>query len=1011
MPVRLQNYQHLRTNQFGTFTGATSFTWSIRLQVDSMAYSGDAIVLGGQFFGMFTLRFTGVSGSNVVMRAGVTQVGGGLSTSTFQVPMGRPVHLAGVYNGTVLYIYLNATLVAWSDISAALAVSENRPIFLGVDPSFTGFAADYHLDDLYLWRNVALSTAQLRALRDGTAFASDPGPPFLSWSLDGDADDAVLTTSPGVQSAGIAIASVSSPPPVFAARDMAYSPSVRVSSAVVAPSGKGIIIRLEDIISGVQVAPSAIGTAPTLTIDGGSANIAAIGPIWQANVLPYIYYPLAAAVAPDADVRISAAAGWAQAGSRGEVQGMDSLSVSNPGPEILSDIPATTKRMGFGWNIPAPYNFSQVKIFANLMRQGSFGFFTASGTPSYTLDATTRFPVNVTGGELYCRPVIFPGATFDPKGYASLPNGSYTLLWDGTGDARLSDETNDHSFSQTSADLAGPTGKRRTYSLSLGTGLSAVRSPQFRLTFSGAVSNVRIYPPGAATDGSEKFHPGFMRMIEGARCLRFMDTNMTNGSSWARAADLPAPGQFTFDATIPFRQVSSTVVSMGPHDNSDSYFLAQGRCYVLVTTAAPHNLTTGQVVHFTNLSGGSGSGRILLANGTTRAELADSNYKFPCRVMSPTTFAIALFTGISGAPGQPAGTQSFAGQARADLANTMTYEDCIELANLAESDPWICVPHAFTDEATADLAASMAEVLGAGRKLRVEYTNEHWNISNGFFQSEYCVGQGALAGLSASQWYAKRSGEVHAIFAAAFASAGRSADLVRVFGSQSVNPAVTGAIVDHCEANGIAIDEIAIAPYFYPDPATTPSRWAALSADQVHDLSDLSMLRFRGYASAHRATLRVKFPAADVVCYEGGLEMGVPLQGYGANSTAAAALSRAWVRHPRARKAALQYCQNLEDEGCTLLVYYGLAGGFPDYSGLSGGATWFAYNRTDEPSGTGDGTDGKFDNRTALSDLSRTVSVVGKAAGEWIALAAGEGSPAPPRRRRVVPALVRRTSS
>jgi hypothetical protein len=1015
--IRFQNNQHIRTNQFGTFTGATSFTWSLRLLVDSMTYAGDAIVFGGQFFGMFSLRFVSASGSNVVMRAGVTQVGGGLVTSTFQVPMNRPVHLAGVYSGTRLLVYLNATLVAWSDTSAPMAVGENRPLLVGVDPGFTGFVADYHLDDLYLWRNVALTTTQLRAIRDQTPFVVDPGPAFLAWSLDGDPGQRVLTTSLGVQTTGITTAFVSTPPPVFADRDMAYAPTVRIRSAAVAPSGKGILIRLEDIITGVPVAPSTIGTAPTLVVDGAPVSLAAIGPIWKANTLPYIYYPLTSAVNPAAAVRLAAQPGWAMAGSRGEVQGATDLVVANPAPAILPDLPAGPKQMAIGWNVPAPFNYSQVRTYANLLRQGSrfFSPQVSGTTPVITYDPATGFPSNVTGGEAFCRIALTAGAGFDPRGYANLPGGAYVLLWDGPGNARLVEEIG-HVFGQVSADLTGPTDKRRTYFLGLSTDSAQPRGAQIRLVISGQITNVRVYSPGTPLDGSEKFHPGYLRMLAGSRLVRCMDSTLTNNSSRVALADLTPPAQFTFDAASPFRTATRSIASIGPYNNADGYFFAGGRCHVLVTTTTDHGLTTGQLVYFLNLGGGTdGDGRLVLNNGTrlNLEWIATPSLPMICRVLSPTTFALGLFTGVTGAPGQAAGTQAITGQIRLDINRIMPFTDCVELGNRIGADPWICVPHAFTDAATAELAASLVAVLEPGRKLRVEYTNEHWNLAPGFQQAEYCQGQGVLAGLTASRWYAKRSGEIHAIFAAAFAAAGRPNDLIRVFGSQSVNSGVTAQIIAHCSANAIPVDEIALAPYFYNDPDNSPTQWVALDASQAHDLSDLALLRFTGYVAAHRAVLRASYPAANVVCYEGGMEMGVPIQGYGGGSAAAAALSRAWVRHPRVRRTVLQYNQQLEAEGCTAFAYYGLAGDMPTYSGLDGAATWFAYNRTDQPSGLGDGSDGRFDNRTNFQDMSRVVSVVGQAVEDWIGMmAVDEGkveiNPRPlPMPGRITPAQLR----
>jgi hypothetical protein len=82
----------------------------------------------------------------------------------------------------------------------------------------------------------------------------------------------------------------------------------------------------------------------------------------------------------------------------------------------------------------------------------------------------------------------------------------------------------------------------------------------------------------------------------------------------------------------------------------------------------------------------------------------------------------------------------------------------------------------------------------------------------------------------------------------------------------------------------------------------------------------------------------------------------------------------------------LRYLRQLEEEGCDVFAYYHLAGPLGDYNGISGGAVWAAYNRTDQPAGLGDGSDGLFNNQDDPQDLSRVVSVVGKAVQEWLAL-------------------------
>ena len=70
-------------------------------------------------------------------------------------------------------------------------------------------------------------------------------------------------------------------------------------------------------------------------------------------------------------------------------------------------------------------------------------------------------------------------------------------------------------------------------------------------------------------------------------------------------------------------------------------------------------------------------------------------------------------------------------------------EVIIQLANLTETDPWICVPHRATPEYITEMAKLFKERLDPKRKVYVEYSNEVWNWQ--FKQAGWMI-QSKLAG-------------------------------------------------------------------------------------------------------------------------------------------------------------------------------------------------------------------------------------------------------------------------
>jgi hypothetical protein len=148
-----------------------------------------------------------------------------------------------------------------------------------------------------------------------------------------------------------------------------------------------------------------------------------------------------------------------------------------------------------------------------------------------------------------------------------------------------------------------------------------------------------------------------------------------------------------------------------------------------------------------------------------------------------------------------------------DNAKGVALEHLIELANAAEVDPWFCLPHLATNDFVTRFATMVRDRLDARAKVYVEYSNEVWN---GQFDAYWhAQAEGLRLGFSsdpyeaALRWYSYRSVQIFEIFRGVFGGTSR---LVRVLGSQHVNPWVGTTMMDWQNAYQ-KCDALAIAAY------------------------------------------------------------------------------------------------------------------------------------------------------------------------------------------------------
>ena len=148
----------------------------------------------------------------------------------------------------------------------------------------------------------------------------------------------------------------------------------------------------------------------------------------------------------------------------------------------------------------------------------------------------------------------------------------------------------------------------------------------------------------------------------------------------------------------------------------------------------------------------------------------------------------------------------------------LPYEYAIAMANLLGADPWFNIPHLAGEDYVDELAALVDLHLDTTRLRYIEYTNEHWNPSPGFEQSQHMALMATATGIGAelpahlrpTAYYAVRAAQLVARWRTASAYPDR---VVGVLGTHTAVPEYTTAMLSQ---PGVVetMDAVAVGPYF-----------------------------------------------------------------------------------------------------------------------------------------------------------------------------------------------------
>ncbi|MBC2606671.1 hypothetical protein [Pelagicoccus albus] len=159
--------------------------------------------------------------------------------------------------------------------------------------------------------------------------------------------------------------------------------------------------------------------------------------------------------------------------------------------------------------------------------------------------------------------------------------------------------------------------------------------------------------------------------------------------------------------------------------------------------------------------------------------------------------------------------------------NGVAYEAMIELANQAEVDLWVCVPHLTSESYRTQMAQLFRDGLDEGNRLWVEYSNEIFNswfpVHQDLYQESLTLNEPLPEEEQIDLFilHGRKAAELFTVFDSVFSASGQRDQLVTVFSGQNgfAYPLAAGAQEIERIGSMDLVDVFSIAPYFaIPEP-------------------------------------------------------------------------------------------------------------------------------------------------------------------------------------------------
>jgi len=206
------------------------------------------------------------------------------------------------------------------------------------------------------------------------------------------------------------------------------------------------------------------------------------------------------------------------------------------------------------------------------------------------------------------------------------------------------------------------------------------------------------------------------------------------------------------------------------------------------------------------------------------------------------------------------------------MANGMSVEYMVQLANELNADPWFSMPHMANDDFVRNFATYVRDHLEPDLTAYVEWSNEIWNSASGFEAYAWIaqeIQKPENSGITHWQFAGREAARDMDILTDVFA--GQTQRIVRTAAGQAANAWVTERILENMNGR---FDAIAIAPYYGPTGAQRATYSATTTVDQV--LADLrANVPAGAWMTVDHHRLADDFSARlgrdiDLIAYEGG---------------------------------------------------------------------------------------------------------------------------------------------
>jgi len=547
-----------------------------------------------------------------------------------------------------------------------------------------------------------------------------------------------FTYSPPISGSGTAtIAIVDATDGLTASVAILYH-SVPTLTAKVSDGGGFVVVHCADP-AGPEAAVASLGSfaGATVTVDGATTPLTQ--PLYGARlpspsgvpaVAPYspdLLFPMASPIAPTSAVTLNLPAGLV-ATTAGTSVALPALAVTNPG--VLSSPRSLAARtFQVGYNISGDYYGSAGRTYSNFAKGATIGL----GGNFLAVDAN-GYPTKLAGYSCQI-PIAAPAVDYGGagKGTPLAPAGRWRVRWKGvrntfgliaganTTGTKVSETLVPGGVNETVFDIRG-SDFSTAWSLALVTPQSSVLPDG---TYPCDVTALEVFPPDPADPTGNtawanppKYYPTHKAQFGGGAWWRNMDGFPIIGSNAQGVADLAWAARAEYTSSI--RDNGVGVVRVEPYTGTSRFVKAAGNNRVLVTTSAPHGYVTGMVAAM-----GPGVGTI----HSTTGDFAVDNAPGLIEATSPTTFVFPVFAGgpVSAMTGvlTPAGPGNYVtAQCK---AGGYGWDDYGNISAELDAHLHCNIPRLFPDAEVAKVFANLAATMPAGKKVRLELSNECWN--------------------------------------------------------------------------------------------------------------------------------------------------------------------------------------------------------------------------------------------------------------------------------------------